>query len=434
MRLPRLNRRRFLFLSGLGLAAGVGSRYRHRPVRLGMIGAGIQGNNLATGVWRTRAWGGPCGRFVAVSDVDREHSARFKERWCPDAEAYVDYRPLLERDDVDAVLVATPDHWHARVILDALNAGKAVYGEKPLGLTIAEGRLLVDAVARTGAVFQGGTFQRSLYTFRTATELIRAGALGPIRDIEITLPVRWAQGPQGPFEPETPPAHLDWERWLGQAPLVPYTPQRCHGLFRRWFEYAGGSVTDWGVHYLDIVDLVLGEGGASPLTVEATAKLPDTPGGFNTPTDFEAWLEYPGGVRVHLRGDPSPGQGGIRFQGESSWLAASRTTLTGPAAEEWKRGHRHGPVVQQFQGMGGTSINGFMYHLRNFFACVRGDETPRSDVAGMHRSSAVCHLINIAIRTGSKLRWDGANERVVANDRANALLSRDQRPPYRVSA
>jgi predicted dehydrogenase len=427
---PEFNRRNFLIGAGAAVAAVCGLRYWRTPVRLAMIGAGTQGNNLATGLWRSGAWGGPTGTFVAVCDVDREHAEKFKARWAPDAEIYGKHEEVLERDDVEAVLVATPDHWHARIIRDALSAGKAVYGEKPLGLTVAEGQLLVRAVEKTGGVFQGGTFQRSLYEFQTAACLVRDGALGELLSVDIQLPIRWKGDVAGPFKPKPVPAHLDWERWLGQAPLVPYVPERCHGLFRRWYEYAGGSVADWGVHYLDILDLAVPSFASSGYTVQASAELPKAVGGFNTPTAFEATLVGSDGLKVTVGPQDGPGVGSIRFDGERGWVAASRGKLWGPAVRTLRGWGDY--AATNYYGMGGTSMNGFMHHLCDFFSAMQGGSTPRSDIHSMHRVATMCHLINLSIRTGGRrLTWEAERE-VVDDGQARAMLSRAQRTPYEI--
>src|SRR5262249_27050588 len=161
-----------------------------------------------------------------------------------------------------------PDHWHAAIAVDAMRAGKHVYCEKPISLTVNEGKLLRRVVQETGRVFQGGTLQRSDRKFRVAGELGLNGRVGKLHTVTLTLHQRWKAENDGPFPTCAPPAHLDWERWLGQAPLVDYCPQRCHGTFRRWYEYSGGQMADWGAHHLDITQWVLGMDRSGPQTVE----------------------------------------------------------------------------------------------------------------------------------------------------------------------
>jgi predicted dehydrogenase len=429
----RLSRRRFLLASAAaGAAAGAGHWLGRRPVRLALVGAGTQGSSLARAN-RLAYWlGGLYGRFVAVCDVDRGHSEAVRHAHCRGAELYGDYRKVLERDDVEAVLVATPDHWHALIALEAMRAGKAVYCEKPVSLTVAEGQALVRAVRATGAVFLGGTQQRTAWKFRTAVGLVRDGRLGALRRVTVTLPRRWTGPYEGPFWhfPSAPPG-LDWDAWLGQAPRVDYCPQRCHGSFRRWYEYSGGQMTDWGAHHLDIVHWALDIRDGGPRTVAGRGLMPHVPNGFNTPVEFTADLDYPGGVRVHVRTHADDGENGLRFEGERGWLFVNRERLEGPAVEDLARGTLAGAAARLHPSPA-CRCNTLTHHLRHFFACVRHGEPPVADVGSMHRSATACHLVNISLRLGRKLTWDAACEQVVGDAEANALLRRDQRAPYRL--
>src|SRR5947209_6245215 len=250
----RWSRRQFLASGLAGVALGTAAHWGlRRPLRLGLIDAGGQGTGLLKSN-RVAWWlGGPCAEVAAVCDVDRGHREAVRAAHCPAADLYDDYARVLERDDLHAVLIATPDHWHARIAVQALHAGKAVYCEKPVSLTVAEGQAMVRAVRATGGVFMAGTQQRSDYRFRTAAELVRNGRLGTLHTVTVTLPQRWKAEYDGPFPACPVPPELNWERWLGQAPWAEYCPQRCHGTFRRWYEYAGGTMTDWGAHHMDIV-------------------------------------------------------------------------------------------------------------------------------------------------------------------------------------
>ncbi|MBY0232644.1 MAG: Gfo/Idh/MocA family oxidoreductase [Gemmataceae bacterium] len=424
-----LTRRKFFFL-GAGLAVGAGAwMLGRRPVKLGLIGAGIQGQALAKAVSTGWWFGGSCGSIVAVCDVDSARSEEARKKWCPSAEHYGAHERLLERDDVEAVMVATPDHWHARIAHDAMKAGKAVYCEKPIGLTIAEGRALARAVEETGTVFQGGTLQRTSLRFNQAVGLVRQGRLGKVHSITVTLPTRWVGESQGPFPACAPPATLDWERWLGQAPLVPYCPQRCHGSFRRWFEYSGGQLTDWGAHHLDIVHWALDLRDGGPTSVRAEGEMPNIPDGYSTPLKFTADLEFPGGVEVRIRTDPEYANNGLRFEGEDGWFFVNRERMEGPAAEELKKK----PLKMPGGAWGsGWSSNVLIHHVARFLARVKanGAGEATSDAEGMHRSATSCHLANIALRTGRRIAWDAASERIVGDARAEAMLTRPQRRGY----
>jgi predicted dehydrogenase len=318
--------------------------------------------------------------------------------------------------------------------VDAMHAGKAVYCEKPISLTVAEGKLLVSTVRETGAVFLGGTQQRSAWKFRTAVELVRNGRLGRLHTVTVTLPQRWQGDGDGPFPsfPVAPP-WLDWDAWLGQAPRVDYCPQRCHGSFRRWFEYSGGQMTDWGAHHMDVAHWALGITDGGPRTVEGRGKMPHVANGFNTPIEFTADLHYPGGVRVQVRSHPDFDENGLLFEGDQGSLFVNRERLTGAAVEELS-GRPLPPDAFRLQAGPSSRANQQTHHLRHFYACVRWREEPVADVVSMHRSATACHLANISMRLGRKLTWDAAREQVVGDDGANAMLRRDRRSPYLLPA
>jgi predicted dehydrogenase len=423
----RLNRRYFLVGAAAGAAGLTGYWFGRRPIRVGLIGAGAQGTALAKAL--DTAWwlGGPFGTVVAVCDVDRSRAETLRATRCRRAEVTDDYRRVLERDDVRAVVIATPDHWHARIALDALDAGKGVYCEKPVSLTIAEGQALVRAAERTGGVFQAGTMQRTMAKFRRACEQVRSGALGRLHTVTVTLPERWKGEGNGPFPPQPVPPHLNWERWLGQAPWADYCPQRCHGYFRRWYEYSGGQMTDWGAHHIDIAHWAMGCETGGPLTVEGEANFPNVPNGFNTPIEFRVTMTYPGGVVVNVRSDPEFDNNGVLFEGDDGALFVSRSRYQCSAAR------RRGPDAVTLHPRDPARTNALSYHLIQFLTALTTGEAPVSDVASQHRSASACHLANIALRLGRKITWDAAREQIVGDAAANALLSRPQRPPYQTA-
>jgi myo-inositol 2-dehydrogenase / D-chiro-inositol 1-dehydrogenase len=427
----RFSRRQFLFAAGAAGLGGAGLWLARRPVRLGLIGAGTHGDALAKATRLTYWLGGPHGRIIAVCDVDRGHAYAVRGKHCSGADVYADYRKLLERDDVDAVLVAAPDHWHAKIAVNALKAGKAVYCEKPISLTVAEGQTLVRTVQETGGVFLGGTQQRTAWPFRTACELVRNGRLGPVRKVTVTLPEHLIGDAEGPFAPCRPPKDLDWETWLGQAPLVPYCPERCHGSFRRWYEYSGGTLTDWGAHHLDVVHWALGIEESGPLAIVGKGDLPQVENGYNTPARFTVDLDYAGGVHVHVRTDPTFDRNGIRFEGEAGSLFVNRVRLTGPAVDDLSRNPLPRDAVRLHDSPAAKE-DVLAHHLAHFFACVRRGVRPISDVVSQHRSASVCHLANISLRLGRRLTWNPDKEQIVGDSEASAMLSRWQRPPYQV--
>jgi myo-inositol 2-dehydrogenase / D-chiro-inositol 1-dehydrogenase len=432
----RLTRRRFVQTSA-GLAALAGNPYwltsrvraddppADRPP-VGSIGLGGQGTGIARRADKH-------GKVVAVCDVHRQHAERAKEKHFNDAEIFEDYRKLLDRKDIEAVTIGTPDHWHTAIALAALGAGKHVYCEKPLTLTIDEGKQLVAAVKKSGKVMQVGTQQRGdQYTlFGRAVATVRSGQLGKIKKVTVSLPLSTEQG--GPFPAQPVPEGLNWDFWLGQAPAVDFCPERCHYRFRWWYEYSGGIATDWGAHHMDVAQWALDVENSGPLTIDgSTTQLPDPAlGGFNTPKLVTVDYQYPGDIHVQLLAQP-PGDEGVLFEGENGRIYVNRGRITGKPIEEQDadpalKDSIMADVEKLFKG--NTAKMGD--HMGNFFEAWKFGKWPISDVESQHRSVSACHLGNLSIRLKRKLTWDAAKEEFVGDSEANAMLKRNQREPYR---
>jgi predicted dehydrogenase len=362
--------------------------------------------------------------LLAVADVDRTHAERAKGDTA--ADVYGDYRKLLERDDIDVVTIGTPDHWHTKVCLDALAAGKDIYCEKPLTLTVAEGQQLVRAVRDSGRVLQVGTQQRSEMglVFLRAVATVRSGQLGKLRKITVSLPLSTSVG--GPFKGQPVPEHLNWDMWLGQAPQAEYCPERCHFQFRWWYEYSGGIATDWGAHHMDIAQWALGVDG--PLTVDGSQTvMPAIPGGYNTPKEPRISYTYPNEVTLEL----TTGDEFVVFEGDQGRIRVNRGRVTGKPIEAQDMEKSLQDLTQKtmselYQGNKPGS------HMGNFFEAVESRQQPISDVASQHRSVSACHLGNISCRLGRKLTWDAAAEKFLGDDEANGMLHRVQRAPYQL--
>ncbi|NLE60811.1 MAG: Gfo/Idh/MocA family oxidoreductase, partial [Planctomycetes bacterium] len=279
------NRRDFLRTSALGTAALLATPYvatadapasdqpksKNDRFRIGAIGMRYQGTVITDGAL-------PWGDVVAICDVDRQIAEKAREHYGGKADLYEDYRKMLDRKDIDAVTIGAPDHWHTAMAIAACKAGKHVYCEKPLTLTIDEGKLLCRIARDSGVVFQVGTRLRSDHHHRLACETVHAGRLGKLKRITVGL----GKNPQGgPFKVEDPPSHLNWDLWLGQAPLVPYIKERCHFTFRWWYEYAGGKQADIGAHLLDLAQWAMGMQYSGPVEIDAKATFPNTPNGYN---------------------------------------------------------------------------------------------------------------------------------------------------------
>jgi predicted dehydrogenase len=424
MRGLRFTRRRLL-TAGIGAlaASAAGGVYlgRREAIRLGVVGVGRRGRSLIHMIWKAGLY--PLyGDVVAVCDVHRKHAEGARDSF-PFVEIYEDYRQLLERDDIQGIVVATPDHWHVPVSLAAIEAGKAVYCEKPLTLTIEEGQALVAAVRRKNAVFQVGTQQRNCPLFQGACELVRNGRLGKLHRITVELPV-YPQG--GPFPAEPVPPELNWDLWLGQAPAADYTFERFD-KYRAFYEYAGGSMTDWGAHHIDIAQWAMGDHDVAPVSVTAQADMPHIENGFSVPGEFSADFVYPNDVQMHVRTDRKAC--GILFEGDEGRIYVNRRRLTGKPVEDLAKNPLPPDAIRLRNRIPYWGRYGEI-HIRDFLNCIKTGEQPMSDVATQHRSMTACHLGNIALRLGRKVRWDGQREQFVDDAEANAMLSRPQRPQY----
>jgi predicted dehydrogenase len=409
------------------------TRAKNDRPRLALIGAGGQGSGDAR-------WASTYGDFLAVCDVDKTHAERGKKDpriGKGKADTYEDYRKVLDRKDIDAVIIGTPDHWHTKICIDAMKAGKDVYCEKPLTLTIDEGKKLGKVAKETGRIVQVGTQQRSDHNkvFLLAVALVRSGRIGTIR--KVTAAIGGAPS-GGPFTKEQAPANLNWDMWLGQAPKVDYIKQRCHSDFRWWYEYSGGKLTDWGAHHVDIGQWGIGKENTGPKTIEVVTNelpvkfehgLPTIDDHFNTPTSFLVRATFEGGIELDIRHDT---ENGVTFQGTAGriFVTRDRIDLQGGAVEGiYKNPVPDSLLVELRKGKRLDS------HMGNFFECVRDRSTPVSDVWTHHRALSTCHLSNIALRLNrKKLTWDAANEQILHDEEANKWLTRPQRAGYEVTA
>jgi len=374
----------------------------------------------------------PHGDLVAVCDVDANVRQQAWASFGCRSRRYEHYHDLLARDDIDVVLIATPDHWHTAMVIDACRAGKDVYVEKPLTLTVDEGKLLCRVVQETDRVVQVGTWQRSDARFRLACEMVRAGRLGRLRRVVVTID----KNPRGgPFQPVPVPPNLNWDLWLGQAPLVPYMPQRCHYTFRWWQEYSGGKMTDWGAHHVDIAQWGIGAEYSGPVEIEGKAEYPHIENGYNVPTWVEARMVYGNGVELLVKCE---GRIGVRFEGDEGSIFVTRGSIASDppellreralSREEYKLYPHDDLSLEPKVGKLAALEN----HMANFFDCVRSRRQPISDVASQHRSVSTCHLANIAMKLGRKLVWQPDRERFLDDAEADSLLSRPQRTGYEI--
>ena len=384
-------------------AEGVGPNSK---LTMGFIGVGGMGSgHLGAFV------SDPQVKVLAVCDVYEPHRSRAQV--VADCAAYNDYRELLDRDDIDAVLIATPDHWHALTSIHACQAGKDVYCEKPLSLTIEDGRAMVEAVRRYGRVFQTGSQQRSDDNFRFACELVRSGRIGKLHTVRVGI----GGAPTSGWEPNTdPPPELDWNMWLGPAPWAPYNPQRCIYNFRWFWDYSGGKMTDWGAHHNDIAQWGMGTEHTGPIHIKATRAIFPSDGLYETATEFDIVYEYANGVTLITSSDGH----GVKFEGPDGWVHVDRGFLETFPKE----------LMQEQLGPGDVHLYRSPGHHEDWLNCIRTRQRPICDVEIGYKSIVTCHLGNIAIRTGRALHWDPDHEHFVGDDEANRWISKPYRAPW----
>lgn len=430
----------------LQVPAGRALAYRspnERPV-FATIGLRNQGAHITS---KTFAYAD----FVALADVDsnvlQQNQAHCEEVQKKRPDGYKDYRKVLEREDVDAVMIATPDHWHTKIAVEAMLAGKDVYCEKPLTLTIAEGKLIEKVVKETGRVFQVGTMQRteSEQRFLQAVALIRAGRIGTVK--KVTCGINGMIGsPEIPVAPV--PEELDWDFWLGPAPKVDYRAlpelregygggvplySNCHYSFRNWHEYSGGKLTDWGAHHVDIACWALGatETGPSKITpvefelpVEYKNGFPTVADRYNAATSFQIKVDMPEGVEMIIT---SEGDNGILFEGTKGRFFVNRGKIVGKPVEDLESNPLPEDAIEQVYG-GPVPAN----HSVNFIESMQSRKQPISDVWSHNRMLEICHLSNIAMRLNRELRWDPTKREVIGDAEANSFLSRENRKGFEI--
>ena len=408
-------------------------------IRLGVIGAGGQGRQNVIAHLRTRQ-----AECVALCDVDDDMSALTaktieKEGFTRPAFVTKDYRRFLDRKDLDAVIIATPDHWHALPTIEACMAGKDVYVEKPLATSIAEGRAMVAAARKYDRVVQVGTWQRSTPHFADAIAWLRQGQLGKIRTVTCWCYLDWL-GKTAVVPDGAAPASADYDMWLGPAPKRPFNKNRFHFTFRWFWDYSGGLMTDWGAHLLDVANWgmqlpdgkvqvpteVMSLGGKLGYPDDAM-ETPDTQQVLFKVGDFSVIWQHAVGLG---RGHESR-EHGIAFHGNNGVLVVDRNgweVLPETDSVEKKRAYKMPGVPKA----GKARTEGLDLHAQDFLECMRSRKKPAADVQVGHESVQTCHLANIAYRTGRIVKWDPVGEQVLDNPKANELASRVYRAPWKL--
>jgi predicted dehydrogenase len=418
-------------------------------VRIGWIGCGGRGRFVAGHMRNV-----PGTEFVAVCDVYERNLAAAKEWGGEGCRAHRDFRELLDQDDVDAVLIATPDHWHAIPTVLACQAGKDVYVEKPLGHNVREGRAMVQAAREHNRIVQTGTQQRSAPHFETIHQIIQSGQLGKVHFVRIWNYRNLYPRGIGRKVDSDPPEGLDWDFYLGPAPLVPFNRNRFLGSYRYFYDYSGGIITDWGTHRFDSMHQVMGQ--EVPTAVAASGGRFELDDGGDVPDIHQVTYEYPGFVvsyeasalNAHGSGGRTPGRAyyrangqddrpnGLAFYGTNGALFADRIGFEiYPELQPGRSTLRLAPeeITPDFFRMErreGAAPDSTFLHVSNFIDCVRSRARPAAEVEIGHHASNVAHLGNIALHTGRKLRWDGETEAFAGDAEANRLLGREARRPW----
>jgi len=441
------NRRNFLKLAGAAAAAPMvmpgsvfglnGSVAPSNRLIMGLVGCG----NHGAGWNLDRMFSDPRQQVVAVCDVDRQHAEKggrrvnqhYSETMGKDYRAcdvYGDFRELINRKDIDAIANATPDHWHVPIALMAVKAGKHTICEKPLTLTIAEGRILCDAVKKSGVTFQTASENRSIDSYIRCVELVRAGSIGELKHVDVTLPVgNTIRGrTEEDFKPQPVPESFDYETWQGQAPLQPYRPACCHDTFRWNLSYSGGVLTDWGAHLIDLAQWANNTERSGPVRVQGKGDFPARSEPWNTTPTFDIDYTYENGVTLNV----SSKEPGIRFTGSEGWIGftgwrkpldASAPKILEAEIREDRRLYRPNVIVPMDSNDGGEH--------KNFVDCVFSGKTCYAPAETGHRTTSISHIGNISMLLGGReLRWNPKTERFIGDEEANALLSREQREPW----
>ncbi len=450
-----ITRRDFLRLSAassLGLMsvptlvpAAVLRKSPNDRINIGVIGTGrIARDHDMPGVWKYDDV-----RIVAVCDLDAHRCQEAKELVenyytkklgspYQSVRTYEHYEELLAERDIEAVVICTPDHWHAKIAIDAVRAGKDVYLEKPTSLTLEEGRKMSNAVNATGRILQIGTQQRSMEQFRIACELVRNGRIGELREIEVRLP---GDPPGGNAEPMPVPDGFNYEKWLGETPYVPYTVDRVHpqqGYGRpgwlRCEQFGAGMITGWGHHHFDIAHWAMGTEYTGPLEVYGEAKFA-TGGLWDVHGDYATEMRYENGVVVRGTTESREKPNGLLFTGSEGWIFVSRGNYAASANDPQTNAssplRASDPrILKSKIGENEIHLTRSTDHHGNWLQAIRSRQQPITPAEIAHRSCSVCLLQHIAMKLHRRLQWDPILERFRNDDEANAMLSRPQRPPY----
>lgn len=444
-----LNRRHFLESSAAAIAASCfvssstllaqDKELKADKTQIGLIGAG----GMGTGNMRSAK---DYLDIVAICDVDESRREKANADLSGGkATLHNDYREILDNNDIKVVHVATPDHWHTKPLIEAMLAGKDIYCEKPLTLTIAEGELIRKVQKKTGRVVQVGTQQRSQFKqFVKAVAMVADGRVGKIQKVQAAI----GGGPTCNAIPVAEvPAGLDWDRWLGPAPEVDYRFKEsgkrgntnCHYEFRWWYQYSGGKLTDWGAHHIDIAkwaleangqtDDILSIGGTAEHPVPYENGMPTENDRYNTATSFLLKAQFPNDVEMTIRNDTD---NGVLIEGDKGRIFVNRSKLVGKPVEDLETNPLPEDAIEKVYKGHPQISDGRKGHWANFLHCVRERTEPISDVHSHMRALNIGHLAGITARLGREIQWDQATQQILRDEQANAMLSREYRAGYEI--
>lgn len=435
--MKNLTRRKFLQKTSLGLAGALSLPYfvpssvlgRNRGIApsdritLGCIGVGGMGTGNLNGFLNKSEV-----QVLAICDVDSNHRENAKrlvnqKYGTTECDTYNDYRELLERKDIDVIMTATPDHWHAIVTVAAARAGKDIYAEKPLAYNISEGRTIVDAVNRYGTIWQTGSWQRSERQFHAACTIVRNGLIGTVRTVRVGLPYGNVIQNHGTL-PSDPPPGFDYEMWLGPAPWRPYNPSRCHWNFRWISDYSQGQLTDWAGHHCDITNWGMDTEMSAPVSIEGKALYPPAVDGvFDTAESYYFECEYKEGFTMIVADSRQQPKGmGIHFIGNDGWLHVNRGGIDAYPKS----------VLTMPLGPGDIHLYKSDDHIQNFLDCVRNRKATITPVEVAHHAIMVGHLGDISMKLGKKVYWDNSKEKFINDPQADRFLKRPMRGPWHI--
>jgi predicted dehydrogenase len=433
----KFSRRQFIATTATALAmptfipaSALGKAGRPSPsnrIVIGIVGWGMMGPGNTNGFIDEK----DC-QVVAACDLDSRPLQRAvdqinKRYGNKDCQGYFDYREMMARKDIDAVMLAIPDHWHAIASIEACKQKKDIYGEKPLARTVVEQQAIVHAVQKHNRIWQTGSWQRSRDNFHKAAEIVRNGFIGKVHRVEVGLPaapVEFLKGTKA--EPSAPPPELDYETWTGPAAMIPYVERRIHMNWRWHYNYGGGQLLDWCGHHADIAHWGLDFDKTGPLEIDGTGEFPAKDALWDVATKYRCTLKYPHGVTMVIAGGHDDIKGGTKWIGSNGWVWVDRGGFDS-SNSEWKNWDR----VPENQRK--VPLYFSRNHYRNFLDCVKSRKPTITPVETAHNSLVPGHLGLIAMLTGRKIKWDAKRERIIDDKGASELLGRHYRAPWKLS-